>query len=196
MAIGSSVRHRMLVTLAAAMVLAGLGGCGGGAASVGASPGVAVVELPALQPGTPVPVPVGEPVLTLTGRIASTNVDGTLRLDRDTLDRLGRIQVTVLDPWTKQDLQVQGTWLADLLTLAQADPAAQSLHLTALDDYQIDLSLVEVRAGGIMLATRTRDGAGIGVDEGGPTRIVFVGASPAGSRPELWIWSLDSIDIR
>ncbi|HWM57606.1 MAG TPA: hypothetical protein VNO83_07220 [Pseudonocardia sp.] len=39
----------------------------------------------------------------------------------------------VFDPWTKQDLEVQGVWLADVLQVARADEEARSLHLAALD---------------------------------------------------------------
>ena len=73
---------------------------------------------------------------------------------------------------------------------------AQTIHFTALDDYQIDLSLADVRAGGILLATRTGDGGPIPIEDGGPTRIVFVGGVPAGASADQWIWNLAMIDVR
>jgi hypothetical protein len=155
-----------------------------------------VLETPVLHPGERVPAPDSPPVLTLTGKIAETNGDKSLRFDPVTLDRLGLVGVTVYEPWVKRDLEFQGVWLADLLKVAQPEPSAQSIHLTALDDYQIDLTLADVMAGGILLATRTGDGSSIPIEDGGPTRIVFVEGIPSGASADQWIWSLSMIDVR
>lgn len=140
------------------------------------------------------PAPADGGVLALTGRVGTTNVDGSLRLDQDALSRLGLVQATIYDPWTEAEIEVQGVWLADLLAFAQVDESVTRINLTALDDYTVDLSMADIRAGGILLATRDGNGEPIPVSEGGPTRIVFVGDVAAGTRPELWIWSLRTID--
>jgi hypothetical protein len=147
-------------------------------------------------PGAAVPAPTGPALLTLTGKITRTNGDGSLRFDRATLDQLGQVQVTVYEPWVKRELQFQGTWLADVLKVAEPESSAGSIHLTALDNYQIDLSMPDVNAGGILLATKTGDGAPIPIEDGGPLRIVFVGGAPSGSSADQWIWSLSMIDVR
>ena len=182
----------MMRQVALIAVLVALGGCAGSAAG---APEVTVVAASSLQPGTVPPAP-AEPLLAITGRIGVTNSDGALQLDAGALDRLERLKVTVFDPWIKQDIEVQGVWLADLLNLARPADGASGLHMAALDFYEVDLTMAEVGAGGILLATRTADGSGIPVAEGGPTRIVFVDGNPTGSRPELWIWSLKTIDVR
>ena len=76
------------------------------------------------------------------------------------------------------------------------DPAAQTVHVTALDDYQVDLSIADVRAGGVLLATRDGEGRAIPLEDGGPTRIVFAANVPAGASADQWIWSLSTIDVR
>jgi hypothetical protein len=159
-------------------------------------PAVAVLEPAQLGPEEPVPAPTGATVLTVTGLIGSTNGGRVLRLDQATLDRLGRVRVTVYEPWVRQTLGFQGVWLADLLALARPDPTARTVHVTALDDYQVDLSVADVRAGGILLATRDGAGNPIRVEDGGPTRIVFVGGVPSGASADQWIWSLSTIDLR
>jgi hypothetical protein len=198
-------RARPALAIVFCTVLALLGGCSGPDVAtrpaapptpVESGPPPEVLTAPVIGPGDAVPLPVGEPVLTVTGRIALTNDTAVLRLDQATLDRLGLVLVSVYEPWVKQNMQFQGVWLADLIKLTRPDGNARTVHLTALDDYQIDLTMADVTAGGILLATRTGSGGPIAVEDGGPTRIVFVSGTPAGSSADQWIWSLASIDVR
>jgi hypothetical protein len=156
-----------------------------------------VVLTPAvLRPDQPVPPPSEQRVLALTGRIGSTNDGAVLAFDKPTLDQLGRVRVTVFEPWVKQELNFEGVWLADLLAVARADPQARTVHITALDDYQVELAISDVMAGGVLLATRSGNGQPIPIEDGGPTRIVFAGGVPAGNSADQWIWSLSAIDVR
>jgi hypothetical protein len=154
---------------------------------------VAAAELSA---GQDVPTPAGPTVLTVTGRITRPNQGGTLRLDLPTLEKLGLTQLRLYEPWVKQDLDFRGVWLADLLGVAGTGAGAASVHLVAQDDYVVDLTMAEVTAGGILLATRAGDGSAIPLDSGGPTRLVFADGTAAGTNPDRWIWSLKSIDVR
>lgn len=193
----------VLAVLAAAVLAGALAGaCGAGAAeppdpaAASVPSATRVVEEPVVRPGDAVPAPSGAAVLTVSGRISVTNDGTVLRLDPAALDQLGRVQAHVYEPWVKKALDFQGVWLDDLLDVAGINPAASTVHLTALDDYQVDLSVADVMAGGVLLATRTGDGAPIPVEDGGPTRVVFVGGVPVGSSAEKWIWSLSTIDVR
>lgn len=159
-------------------------------------PAPVVLQPAVLTPEDVVPAPTSAPVLSVTGRIGATNSGNGLNLDPGTLDRLGRIRITVFEPWVKQTQNFQGVWLSDLLTLAHPDPGARTVHFTALDDYQVDLTIADVMAGGVLLATRSGDGAPIRIEDGGPTRIVFVGGVPSGASADQWIWSLSTIDVR
>ena len=60
----------------------------------------------------------------------------------------------------------------------------------------MSLSLADVRAGGILLATGDGSGAHIPIADGGPTRIVFLKGLPAGANADQWVWSLKTIDVR
>jgi hypothetical protein len=189
-----SIRPRALC--AAALVVTALAaGCAAQPVAAPA-PAVSVIAPPRPASGRVVPAPAGDPVLTLTGRIAATNAPRALELDVAVLDRLGVLKVGVYEPWVKQDLEFQGVWLADVLELARIDQGASSLHFTALDDYQIDLAVPDVMAGGVFLATKRGDGTPIPIEEGGPTRLVFTPGAGTGDSADQWIWSLKTIDVR
>jgi hypothetical protein len=149
-----------------------------------------------LRPGQPVPPPTTTPVLSLTGTITNKNAKTGLKLDKALLDQMGVVGVEIYDPWVKSRLPFQGVWLADVLKVAGAAPSATKVHLTALDDYQVDLTMDQIQAGGIFLATRNGDGSDIPVKKGGPTRIVFMEDVAAGKNPDQWIWSLATIEVR
>lgn len=191
-----------LVTAACLIGSVGLAGCGGGdAATPAAAPSAkatatSVIAPAVLRPGQPVPAPDGKPVLTVSGKIAEKNRGRTLALDTGTLDRFGISKVSAYEPWTKKTMAFQGIWLADLLKVAGADASSRGVQMTALDDYKVELSMAEIRAGGIFLATKSGDGTAIPIDAGGPTRIVFVGGVPSGENADQWIWSLKSLDVQ
>jgi hypothetical protein len=202
-AVGSGPLTRLLPTLGLVAILALAAGCGGratpSATGVGAPADPTpskVVRAPTLLPGQPIPAPTGKPVLTLTGKISATNKGSAIVFDQATIDRLGQVQITVYEPWVKQDMTFRGVWLADLLTVADASTTASSLRMTALDDYRAEVTMTAVRAGGMLLATRAGDGSAIPVADGGPTRLVYVNGIKSGANADLWIWSLKTIEVR
>jgi DMSO/TMAO reductase YedYZ molybdopterin-dependent catalytic subunit len=87
-----------------------------------------------------------------------------------------------------------GVDLKRVLDSVGVPATATSIHVTALDDYQVDLTMDEIRSGEIVLATR-QDGAAIPLDKGGPTRIVFGPGVASGQNPDEWIWSLALIEV-
>lgn len=186
-------RARLTAALVAlAIAAAACGGATGGEPSAAA---VTLVAEPVIHPGEAVPTPEDAAVLTLTGKISSTNRGGTLQLDPTTLDALGRRQVTVYEPWVRKTLVFQGVWLADLLKVAQVDGGARNLHLTALDGFQVDISMADVETGEFFVATRTGGGGPISIADGGPTRVLVVSDTPSNATDNRWIWSLSTIDV-
>lgn len=187
-------RARAALVLVAA---AALTACGSGeppAPAAVAAP--TVVRTPEAEPGGAPAAPQGRPLLTVTGRIAATNAGGALQVDRAELDRLGLLAMSVDDPWAKRRVALQGVYLRDLVDVARPDAAATTLHVQALDDYQVDLNLADVRDQGVFLATRTGAGADLPVEDGGPTRIVFSDDLATRVSPDLWIWNITTIDVR
>lgn len=205
MFVGARIRARGGAAMTAVALTAFLAvGCAASPAAVGvgtaapaaAASAAASVIAPPSAGATTVPDPTGAAVLTVTGLVGATNAGAALRFDAAGLDRLGLLKVEVFEPWVKKDLSYQGTWLTDLLGVARPGPTASSVHITALDDYQVDLTMADIAAGGIFLATKRGDGTPIPVEEGGPTRIIFVGGVASGASRDRWIWSLTTIDIR
>jgi hypothetical protein len=143
------------------------------------------------------PVEVEEAAAPVARDVLDHEVPGeALHLDVDTIDAVGLRQVSLYEPWVKKTTSFQGVWLADLLKVAGVPPSAAVVHLTALDDYKVDLTMADVAAGGIFLATKTGDGRSIPISDGGPTRIVFVGDVPSGRSADQWIWSLQTLDVQ
>jgi hypothetical protein len=186
------VTVRVLAAIAVAALLAG---CGHPAPDRTAPAAPVVLRDATLRPGEAVPAPAGVPLISLTGELGSANQGVTVLLDRQTLGRLTQLQLTTYEPWVKKDLSFRGVWLADVLALAGA-ARTSGVRVTALDDYTVDLSAADLRAGGILLATSDGTGADIPVEEGGPTRIVYQRGLRAGANADQWIWSLHSIEVR
>lgn len=191
MEVRSAVRAALVLGAVAALSLA----CGTEPAAP-VPPPASVVKAPDPDRSALPAAPRGKPLLAITGRIGATNDDRALRLDLTELDRLGLLVMNVNDPWAKQRIALQGLWLRDLVDLARPDAGATSLHLVALDDYQVDLSLADVRSQSIFLATRTGDGAALPVEDGGPTRVVFADDLAQRFSPDLWIWNIETIEVR
>ena len=188
----SAVRAALVLGAVAVLAL----GCGTAEPGAPPPPPASVVRAPDPDRSAVPAAPQGKPMLTITGRIGVTNGDRGLRLDQTELDRFGLLEMSVNDPWAKQRIALQGTWLRDLVDVARPDPAATSLHLVALDDYQIDLTLADVRDQSIFLATRTGDGTALPIEDGGPTRIVFADGLAERFSPDLWIWNIETIEVR
>jgi hypothetical protein len=183
-------------------VLTAAVGCGGQAATQTtkaepkASASATAVSAATLKPGQTLPAPVGKPAFVMTGKIAATNQAGGLAFDLPTLEKLAVYDVRLYEPGIKQDTNFRGVWLQDLLAVAGVKADAARLHFVALDDYTVDLTIADVRAGGILLATRAGDGSTLPIDKGGPTRIVFLKGVKSGANPDQWIWSLKAIDVQ
>jgi hypothetical protein len=167
-----------------------------GTAKPAATTAARVVHVASLTPGQAIAEPAGTVLFTVTGKITVTNQGSALALDRSTLDRLSVVQAEMYEPWTKSRTTFRGVWLKDLVEVARAAADATTLHIVAHDDYAVDIPLSDVRAGGILLATGIRDGSAIPLDEGGPTRIVFLDGVQAGANPDQWVWSIKEIAVR
>jgi hypothetical protein len=199
----SKIFSRTVRRYAAAVALLGLvTACGGESATQTAGPAPAatqalgiVISPVTLKFGQSIPLPTGKPVFTMSGAITASNKGGTLVFDRSTVERIGVHQVRMYEPWNKENEDFRGVWLQDLIAVAGVEPQAVKLHIVALDDFTVDLTLADIRAGGIMLATRNGDGSLIPIDKGGPTRIVFMDGVKAGVNPDQWVWSIKTIDV-
>lgn len=153
----------------------------------------------AIRAGDAIPAPAGEVVLTVTGDISAENSDDGLAFDLATLEKLGLVKYTVPDPWLNADIEYSGVLLSDLLAAAGASESATTVHLTAIDDYQVDIAIADIKKWPVLLATQS-NGNHMAIDAGGPTRIAF----PYNQFPEIdqlsykdfWIWSITRMEVR
>lgn len=154
---------------------------------------------PAFQPGDIIPKPTGEVILTVIGKIGSRNSGDKLLLDMATLEKFGLVEYELNDPWLKRVVTYRGVLMSDFLKIIQTDPGAELVHFVALDNYEVDITVREIRKWPILLATQA-DGKYMPVRENGPTRIIF----PFDQFPEinrsvyrdLMIWNIESMEVR
>ncbi|HEX2698393.1 MAG TPA: molybdopterin-dependent oxidoreductase [Anaerolineales bacterium] len=152
-----------------------------------------------LKPGNTVPVPHGDVVLTMDGKISQSNAGNTLQFDMATLESIGVVQYKVDDPFAKKTILYAGVLLSQLLKVAGASSDATSLTLWALDDYSTDMKISDANRWPILIATRA-DGAHMPTDQNGPLISVF----PFNDFPEIdhltydaqWLWALAKITVK
>jgi hypothetical protein len=175
-----------------------LAACGPSAAATPATTYTTVSEA-TLKPGSSVPAPTGEVVLTIDGKISQTNAGDTLQFDMATLEQLGVVQYKVDDPFAKKTILYAGVLLSQVLKVAGASADATTLTLRALDDYSTDMKLSDANKWPVLLATKA-DGAYMPIDKNGPLISVW----PFNDFPEIdhvtydaqWLWSLSKITVK
>jgi hypothetical protein len=171
---------------------AALAGCGSrGAHEAAPAPPVAVH---ATGPPAPVPAPAGTPVLVLKGALSNRNERDAVAFDLRTLEAMATATTATYEPFVKRSMTFTGVPMADLLERAGIAPGATTVHLHALDDYQVDLRVADLADRRVLLATKA-DGKPIPISRGGPIRLVFPPDSTVGRNQDLWIWSVDSMTV-
>ena len=137
---------------------------------------------------TSAPAFTGKPAFTIRGEGIDDRFADGLALDIATLERLRVVEAVIEDPWEKRSITYRGVLMSDLVR-AVAPDGATAMRLTALDDYEVTLPMEDLLAGDALLAT-SADGERLAVEDGGPTRVVFLPQSVAGRNQDLWIWSV------
>ncbi|MGB0504566.1 MAG: hypothetical protein ACPGGK_00090 [Pikeienuella sp.] len=162
------------------------------------------------QTDTPVQGPV---LLTISGKVDQPNrggldpdvdkffeyseaeFDAATQFDYSALQKLNFVKAQADFPLGGEVQEYEGPLLADVLSAAGAD--GETLTLTALDGYAIEVKVKEMIANGAVLALK-RNGEHFAVGGFGPTQIVF----PRAERAELkdmpddnWIWSIYHIKV-
>lgn len=152
--------------------------------------------LAAAAPAQDFAAPTGEVILTITGAIGATNAPGALHLDQAQFAALPQHSITTSTIWTEDTPTFEGVLLKDLIAAAQAKGG--TLHLTALNDYQISMPVADAKDDGPLLAY-LMNGEPMSVRDKGPVWLVFPYDQNADYRTEQTyarsIWQLDRIDF-
>ena len=141
--------------------------------------------------------PRGKVILTVAGTIGEAGKGGPVSFTLDELERLGTAELETETPFTPGPVRFTGVPLRRLLEAVGA--RGDNIRATALNDYSIDLPLVDTTRQNALLATRI-DGKPMPVRDKGPVWVVF----PWRGNPELSnplyvarsIWQLRSLEIR
>ena len=140
--------------------------------------------------------PTGPVVLTVSGDIEVTNVDGTAQFDLAGLQALDATSFTTATPWTEGPHTFTGVLLKALVDLLQIEDG--TLSATAINDYAIDIPVAEALEDGPIVAY-AMDGAPMSVRDKGPLWIVYPFDADPDYRSELTysrsIWQLDRIVV-
>ena len=142
------------------------------------------------------PAPRGGAVLTISGDVTKGNDGDDVTLDLATIEQMGLVRYTAHDPWLDDDLEFTGVLLTDLLQAVGAPSDAETLVVTALDDYVVEIAIDDARRWPVMLATQT-GGAPMSIEDKGPTRIVFPDDPSIDTLryKDLWIWQITTIEV-
>lgn len=157
-----------------------------------------VVSTATLLPGSAIPTPQQEAILTVTGKIGVTNSNSAIRMDRATLEQVGLVEYTVTDPFEERPIRYRGVLMRDLLALWQVAADAQRVQVTALNDYKIDIPISDFHQYPVLFALQA-DGVYMQPDYRGPAMLVY----PIDQYEfdliavqRNWIWQIKTIDVQ
>ena len=141
--------------------------------------------------------PTGPVVLTLTGRVRSTNDGARANFDMAMLERLPQTSFTTRTPWYAQARKFTGPLLRDVLAAAGA--GGTLLRAVALNDYWVEIPADDAARHDVVVA-RLLDDKPMAVRDKGPLFMVY----PFDAQPELRnpiyysrsAWQLRTIEVR
>jgi hypothetical protein len=148
-------------------------------------------------PAAPLGQPAEKPVLTISGKIADTNRDGSAVFDRAMLEGLGMTSFVTATPWYKEPVKFEGVTLDRLMSAVGA--SGDRLVIIALNDYSAELPLADARKYKVILALK-RDGEYLSVRDKGPLFIVYDFDSDPDLRNQKFyarsVWQIARIEVR
>ncbi|MFZ5962528.1 molybdopterin-dependent oxidoreductase [Thalassococcus sp. BH17M4-6] len=155
---------------------------------------VIATALPALA--QPLAAPEGEVILTVSGALEVTNVDGTAQFDLEMLEAMDATTFETTTIWTEGAHSFTGVSLAKLVERLGLE--GETLRATAINDYAVEIPVSDAVDGGPILAYRM-DGETMSVRDKGPLWVVYPYDASADYRSEVTysrsIWQLDRIEV-
>jgi hypothetical protein len=159
--------------------------------------GVVALLAGKLAPASPLDQPAEKAILTISGKIADTNRDGSAVFDRAMLEGLGMISFVTTTPWYKEPVKFEGVTLDRLMNAVGA--SGDRLVVVALNDYSAELPLADARKYKVILALK-RDGEYLTVRDKGPLFIVYDFDSDPDLRNQKFyarsVWQIARIEVR
>lgn len=141
--------------------------------------------------------PSGPVLVTISGGIANTNLDGKLVLDEKAIEALPFTTVSTETPWTEGVVTFEGAPLKALFDFAGA--AGTVVHTVALNDYAVDVPISDADNPKVILAYRL-NGERMPVRKYGPLWLVYPLSDSPGLQGEethsKMIWQIKELEIR
>lgn len=149
-----------------------------------------------LLAATPLPLPTGDAVFTVGGKITLHNDGDLAKFDLKTLDSLPQTGFSTKTPWTPE-AKFEGVLLSTLLNRLGAFGTTAVCY--ALNDYVIEMPLRNLTDDGPLLATRM-NGATMPVQKFGPIFVIYrFDTHPEWRNNAIYarcIWQLQKMVIR
>jgi hypothetical protein len=139
---------------------------------------VSGLAAPSLASADPLSVPKQKPILTISGKITETNVDGEARFDRAMLEALGMETIETATPWFEGKSTFEGIPLAKLMKLVGA--SGERAIFIALNDYSSEIPVEDFEMHNVILALK-RNGEYMPIRDKGPLFVIY----PFDANPEL-----------
>jgi hypothetical protein len=151
-----------------------------------------------LKASDPLPVPRGDVILTVSGRVGATNHEDKILMDLPTIEAVGLVEYKVQDPFENREKLFRGVLMRDLLHTWRVDTAATTLDMMALNDYHVDIPIALLRERPVLFALQA-DGAYMRADYRGPAMLVFPYGYYKYQRPlfdAYWVWQIKAITVK
>ncbi len=141
--------------------------------------------------------PIGPVLLTISGAIKNTNVEGKAMFDRDMLLSLGTHKLRTSTSWTDGVQEFEGVLASDIMDAVGAHGTI--ITATALNDYVVEIPIADFKKYGVVFALKM-NGKTLTRRDKGPIWPVY----PRDDFPELrdraadkkWIYLLYKMEIR
>jgi hypothetical protein len=141
--------------------------------------------------------PVGPVVLTVHGRIRTTNVGESVHFDMAMLEQLPQRSFVTRTPWYATPRKFTGPLLRDVLAACGAQ--GSNVRATALNDYRVDLPFEDALRFDVLVA-RLLDDKPMAVRDKGPLFIIYPFDSSAELRSTVYYsrsaWQLKSLEVQ
>ena len=141
--------------------------------------------------------PSGRVILSVTGDIERTNVDGRADLDRAMLESIGMVELETTTPFTEGSTVFRGILARDLLRHLGA--TGEQAAASAIDLYEVTIPVEDFERFDVLIALEA-DGKKLRVRDHGPTWIIYPWSHHKELGKEIYsrrsIWQMNAINVR
>jgi hypothetical protein len=136
-------------------------------------------------------------IITITGKISPDIPNGAARVGYDTFNKIGVKEMETRTFYSKKRYKFSGVLMRDLLDYVGAN--GETLEVTALDDYRINIPIADYQKYDVLLAFKL-DGKNLSIRDRGPARIIY----PIEQHSELsdkkyasrYIWQIKGMRVK